>query len=841
MRDQVARYPYLAGLWLSGGAMLAGATWVCFGLGLAFSTSAFVCLIVVFVLSLIDGAVSALVFSVIAVALLDVFFVGPPFTTFQVDRAADLTPLAAFGITSLVVNGAVGLLRDLDIAARRDAEDALRDSERRYANLFQGMAASFWEIDYSGVNDILRDLRRSGVTDLRAHLRGHPEVVREMMRRTRVVDVNDQTVALFGRGDKSELLGSIEPFWPEESAQAYAESVLAGIARQHNYTVECKLRRIDGSQFDAFFTSAYAHAGKGRGSLMFSVIDVSPRKQAFARLQASERRYQNLFQAMAISFWETDISGTNAIIRSLLSSGVTDLRRHLTDNPDTVRAMLRGTRVIDVNDRTVALFGQGSKEELLTTVEPFWPEETWPDYIEAMVASVGPNLKFSVETRLRRLDGSVFDAELTAWFSPEDRTKGLAAVLDITARKQAHAELVSSEQRYRHLFDNMPTALWELNAARIAPLLGPLRALGITDLADHVREHPDFLGQCMEALAIEDVNAAGIRLLGARDRRDFADSVRPYMPPSHPTVQRLMEARLRGEATFEEETKIHTIDGRMIDVLFSAHRTGPAPYATTSLVCLVDITERVRAQEMLQRVQADFAHAARVSMLGELTASIAHEVNQPLAAITTNGAAGLRWLAGPDPDLAEATDIMKAIVADARRASDIIARIRATAARQAPVRTLLSLDEIIREALLFLRHEVQARGVAVSHYPAPAAPSVLADRTQVQQVIVNLAVNAMQAMASVECRERRIAIRTSLPDAATLRCTLEDTGPGLPSEHIGRLFESFFTTKDGGMGMGLPICRSIIEAHGGHIAADNASPGGGARFSFSLPAAQHGL
>jgi signal transduction histidine kinase len=127
--------------------------------------------------------------------------------------------------------------------------------------------------------------------------------------------------------------------------------------------------------------------------------------------------------------------------------------------------------------------------------------------------------------------------------------------------------------------------------------------------------------------------------------------------------------------------------------------------------------------------------------------------------------------------------------------------------------------------------------VTVSHQPAPATPRVLADRTQLQQVVVNLAVNAMQAMASAGCRERRIAIRTSVVDAATLHCTLEDSGPGIPSEHIGRLFESFFTTKDSGMGMGLPICRSIIEAHGGRIAADNQGAGGGARFSFTLPAA----
>jgi signal transduction histidine kinase len=148
----------------------------------------------------------------------------------------------------------------------------------------------------------------------------------------------------------------------------------------------------------------------------------------------------------------------------------------------------------------------------------------------------------------------------------------------------------------------------------------------------------------------------------------------------------------------------------------------------------------------------------------------------------------------------------------------------------------VSIDEVVRDALGFLRHEVQSRGVSVTHFPARAQSKVLGDRTQLQQVVVNLAVNSMQAMAQGDDGSRRISIRTEQQLDGQILCTVEDSGPGIDPQQLPRLFESFFTPKEGGMGMGLPICRSIIEAHGGRMFADNASSLGGARFAFAMPA-----
>jgi PAS domain S-box-containing protein len=448
---------------------------------------------------------------------------------------------------------------------------------------------------------------------------------------------------------------------------------------------------------------------------------------------------------------------------------------------------------------------------------------------------------FDFEHRLVMPDGSVKHLNVVAHPLTEkpDELQFVGAVMDITARKKSEEALRKSEQRYRNLFQHMPIALWQINASKLVEMFKALRAEGVAELRSYIDQHPHLLQQLSDALKIEEVNDRTIEMLGARDASEVVGWLAHYRQAYPDSFLRGLESRWHGEPTHQEETKFATLDGRVIDVLMTATRPELISDPDMSLVGVIDITEQVRARETLQRVQADFAHAARVSMLGELTASIAHEVNQPLTAIVTNGEAGLRFLNRPEPDLAEVRETTKHIVNDARRAAEIIARVRRMAARQAPEQTLLSVDDVIREALLFLRNEVQSHELTVTHHINPAAPKVLGDRTQLQQVFVNLMVNAIQATAQTETSGRTLVIRTTLSDPETLCCTFEDSGPGIKPEHLDHLFDSFFTTKDAGMGLGLPISRSIIEAHGGHIRADNESAYGGARFSFTLPAKLH--
>lgn len=238
-------------------------------------------------------------------------------------------------------------------------------------------------------------------------------------------------------------------------------------------------------------------------------------------------------------------------------------------------------------------------------------------------------------------------------------------------------------------------------------------------------------------------------------------------------------------------------------------------------------------EESLRRSRVQLAHVTRVTTLGELAASIAHEVNQPLAAISTNGDACLRWIDRAEPDMEEARAAITRMLSDTRRASDVIRRIRALARRSDPQQLPLDLNEVAGEAAALVQRELASHNVALTLDLGAGLPSVLGDRVQLQQVIINLLINGMQAMSARGMGQLRLETVASGDGGVLL--SVSDTGPGIAPEDAGRLFEAFYTTKADGMGMGLPICRSIIEAHGGRIAAV-ARPAPGATLQFTLPA-----
>jgi C4-dicarboxylate-specific signal transduction histidine kinase len=248
-----------------------------------------------------------------------------------------------------------------------------------------------------------------------------------------------------------------------------------------------------------------------------------------------------------------------------------------------------------------------------------------------------------------------------------------------------------------------------------------------------------------------------------------------------------------------------------------------------------DITAEVQGREAeraLRQAQTELAHVTRVTTLGELTASIVHEVNQPLAAIATNGEAALRFLQRADPDLREVHEALVGMIGDSRRASDVIQRVRALCRKSDLQLVPLDVGELMDDSLLLVQREVRDHRVSLHQDLSSNLPLVLGDRVQLQQVIINLVLNAMEAMSSVTDRPRDLTIR-SRQDADQVLIAVQDSGIGIDPHRIDRLFGSFYTTKPGGLGMGLSICRSIIEAHGGKLwAFSNAGPG--ATFQFTL-------
>ena len=247
-----------------------------------------------------------------------------------------------------------------------------------------------------------------------------------------------------------------------------------------------------------------------------------------------------------------------------------------------------------------------------------------------------------------------------------------------------------------------------------------------------------------------------------------------------------------------------------------------------------DLTDRVRESEALQEAQAELAHVTRVMTLGELTASIAHEVNQPLAAIVADANASLNWLAASPPDLGSVREALVAIVKDGHRASEVIQRIRQLATKTSPQKARLDMNDVIRDVVPLIGTEMRSHEVSVRIDLAPALPPVLADRVQLQQVLINLVMNGIEAMASIDGRSRELVIRSQPGDDDHVVVAVQDAGVGIDAQKTDQLFSAFYTTKPDGMGMGLSISRSIIAAHGGRLWA-TPNPDHGATFHFALP------
>jgi PAS domain S-box-containing protein len=514
-----------------------------------------------------------------------------------------------------------------------------------------------------------------------------------------------------------------------------------------------------------------------------------------------------------------------AAVRELANGLEAKIRRLVDANIIGICVWNLEGEIIDANEAFLHMV-EYSREDLLSG-RVRWRDLTpaeWRDRDERAVAELkatGTAQPFQKE--YFRKDGSRVPVLLGAAMFEGSGNEGVAFVLDLSEQKRAEEALRASEERWSKLAENSSAgiALIAPDGRFIAANLALQKMLGYTE--------DELQGRTTSDITHEEDRAA--------------------------TEARIAECSEGQRRDWRVEKRFLRKDGRVMwadvsTVFVPASGSNSAFFSAV----IVDRTERKRIEEALQKAQAELAHVTRVTTLGELTATIAHEINQPLAAVVTNANASLRWLAGDSPNLAEGRGAIRRIIRDGNRAGEIIGRIRALAKKAPPQKDWLDLNETIGEVIAMARSEVQRNRVSLQTKLANDLPLILGDRIQLQQVMLNLLINGIEAMSGMGEGPRELWVSSqkvseipgeseedTFQDKALAEAqfthvliAVRDSGQGLDPKGLDRLFDAFYTTKPKGLGMGLAISRSIIEAHGGRLWA-KANASRGAIFQFALP------
>jgi len=600
-----------------------------------------------------------------------------------------------------------------------------------------------------------------------------------------VVEANDAFLRMLGYDREDLASGRVHrtdltpPEWRDRDARTVTELKLRGTVQPF----EKEYFRKDGGRVPVLIGFAAFDQGRDRGVAF--VVDLSEHKRAEEALRQSEERFRTLVQFSFDVYWETDAQ--HRFIHQEFAEGLSD-------------APAGGSEI-----------GKTCWE--VPYLEP--EEEAWRQHR----ATLDAHLPFrDFELARPAPDGGKRYVSMSGLpvFDEKGRFIGYRGVgRHITERKRAE-EVLRRDQAYLAEAQRLSqTGSWTVSAATRTithwsaqqyRLEGIDPAGGVPSLEEHCRRvHPDDLPRCFESF----------------------------------------ERAISRGAGYELDYRVIHPDGTIRHLHSVAH---PVFNAAGELVEMfgtnVDITERKRAEEerreserRYHELEMELVRANRVATMGQLTASIAHEVSQPLAAARNNASAALRFLNRSPPDLEEVRQALSCVVNDTDRAGDIVGRIREHIKKAPPRKVNLDINDAITEVIAFARSEAVKNGVAVQTHLMEGLSPVEGDRVQLQQVVLNLILNAVEAMTSVGGGSRELSICTERSQTGEVIVAVRDSGPGMDPEDFERVFESFYTTKSSGMGMGLSICRSIVDAHGGRIWVEANEPQGAA-FRFALPMAQ---
>lgn len=430
-------------------------------------------------------------------------------------------------------------------------------------------------------------------------------------------------------------------------------------------------------------------------------------------------------------------------------------------------------------------------------------------------------------------------AVFSQWRVEQDRQGTVRTVMetgiDISQQKEAEAALRASEHRYRTIFETLAVAIWEHDFQDVKRELDALRARGVTDIRRHIAEHPDFVIRMRRLVRITDVNQTALRLMEVPTKEEFFSHLDGFLPENDASFAHCLIAIAEGHPVFQEETVVRSRTGRLIPIIVVLSFPPNGEGLDRIQASIVDITERLAFQEALEKSRRELEHTAQAAMIGEISASIAHEVNQPLSAIMAFVQAAQRWLDRPKPDLEEARFALDDAITSTEQAAAVVKRVRMLLGKAKSDSGDVAVDALITNVIRLKQKELSGQDIRVSLSLDAGSRTVHGDRILLQQAFVNIIVNAMQAMDETQPCERMLVIDTR-SDGDNLTISFSDTGHGLKQTEEA-LFKAFATTKPNGMGLGLAMCKSIVTAHNGSISISNRDDRRGARVEISLPEA----